>query len=73
MKGQIGKCNVGNPKTVILHVRSINIKKCQSFDHLLGYIYDLAVTAKLRFPSARIVLNGMLFRRDIWPSENQTG
>ena len=67
MKGQIGKCNVVNPKTVILHVGSNNIKKCQSFDHLLGDIYDLAVTAKSRFPSARIVLSGVLFRRDVWP------
>ncbi len=32
----------------------------------MGDIYELGVAAKTRFPSARIVLSGVIRRRDVW-------
>ena len=66
LKSQIEASDVEAPETVIIHGGSNNLRRCRSFDHLMGDIYELGVAAKTRFPSSRIVLSGVIRRRDVW-------
>jgi hypothetical protein len=63
------KRDLGNPDAVVIHVGTNDIKRTKNLDHVMGDIYDLINMAKSKFSSSRVILSGVLRRRDIsWRS-----
>jgi hypothetical protein len=56
--------NVSNPETVIIHVGTSDLTTTRNLDFIMGEVYALVATAKSRFPNCRLVLSGVLRRRD---------
>jgi hypothetical protein len=60
----IEKRNLGNPKTVNFHVGT-NDPRTRSLGFIMGVVYALVAMANSRFPNCRLVLSGVLRRRNI--------
>jgi hypothetical protein len=60
----IEKRNVSNPETVIIHVGMNDLTTTRNLDFIMGEVYSLVATAKSRFPNCRLVLSGVLRRRN---------
>lgn len=50
------------PDTVILHVGTNDSKR--NVDYVIGDMYDLITTAKKRFPTTKLIVSGVLRRKD---------
>lgn len=61
----IEKSDVGNPEAVVIHVGTNDLKRTRNLDYVMGDIYDLINTAKAKFSSSRVILSGVLRRRDV--------
>jgi hypothetical protein len=61
----IEKRDLGNPKTFIIHVRTNDLRATRSFDSLMGEVHTLVTTAESNCPNCRLVLSGLLRRRDV--------
>ena len=61
----IEKRDFGNPNTVIIHVGTNDIKSSKNLDYVMGDIYELITTTKNKFASTRVILSGVLRRRDV--------
>jgi hypothetical protein len=48
----IERRDLGCPETVIIHVGTNDLKSTRSLDWIMGEIYSLATTAKVKFPAA---------------------
>ena len=59
------KRELGDPDAVVIHVGTNNIKRTKNLDYVMGDIYDLINTAKSKFLSSRVILSGVLRRRDV--------
>jgi len=59
------KRDLGSPDSVIIHVRTNNLRRTGNLDYVMGDIYDLVNTAKYKFSASRVVLSGMLWRGDM--------
>jgi hypothetical protein len=55
----------GNPEAVVIHVGTNDLKRTRNLDYVMGDIYDLINTAKSKFSSSRVILSGVLRRRDV--------
>jgi hypothetical protein len=60
----IEKSNVSNPETVIIHVGTNDLTTTRNLDFIMGEVYALVATAKSRFLKCRLVLSGVLRRRN---------
>ena len=56
---------MGSPETAIIHVGTNDLRKTQDLDVVMGDVYELVTTAKKKFPNCRLVLSGVLRRRDV--------
>jgi hypothetical protein len=61
----IEKSDVVNPEVVVIHVGTNDLKRTRNLDYVMGDIYDLINTAKSKFSSSRVILSGVLRRRDV--------
>jgi hypothetical protein len=56
---------LGNPDTVIFNAGTNDLRGTGNLDYVMGDVYDLQNTAKTKFSTSRVVLNGVLRRRDV--------
>jgi hypothetical protein len=61
----IDKRDLGSPETVIIHVGTNDMGTKRNLDLVMGEVYDLVSTAKKKLPNSRLVLSGVLRRRDV--------
>ena len=61
----IEKGDLGNSNTVVIHEGTNDIKRTKNLDYVMGDIYELINTAKPKFSSSRVILSGVLRRRDV--------
>jgi hypothetical protein len=61
----IERRDLGCPETVIIHVGTNDLKSTRNLDWIMEEIHALATTAKVKFPSCRLVLSGVLRRSDV--------
>jgi len=57
--------DLGTPDTVIIHVGTNGLKRSINLDYVMGEVYSLVNTAKVKFPQPKIVLCGVLRRTDV--------
>jgi lysophospholipase L1-like esterase len=57
--------DLGSPETVIIHVGTNDLKTRKNFDFVMGEVHELVSTAKKKFPNCRLILSGVLRRRDV--------
>jgi hypothetical protein len=61
----IEKSNLGSPETVIIHVWSDGLRTKRNLDFVMREVCALVATAKRNLPNCRLVLNGVLRRKDV--------
>jgi lysophospholipase L1-like esterase len=61
----IEKRDLGSPKTVIIHVGTNDLTAKKNLNFLMGEVYALVATAQSKFRNCRLVLSGVLWRRDV--------
>ena len=59
------KRNLVSPDTIIIHVGTNVLKTTRNLDFVMGEVYALVSTAKKKLPNCRLVLSGVLRRRDV--------
>jgi len=59
------KRNLVRPDTIIIHVGTNDSKRTRNLDFVMGEVYALVSTAKKMLPNRRLVLSGVLRRRDV--------
>lgn len=52
-------------ETVILHVGTNDLSEMRNLDYIMGGAYALVATAKKKLPKCKLVLSGVLRRRDV--------
>jgi hypothetical protein len=61
----IEKTDSGSPETVVIHVGTNDLRAMKNLEFLMGEVYALLATAKGKLPNCRLVLSGVLRRRDV--------
>jgi hypothetical protein len=61
----IEKRDLGSPETVIIHVGTNDLRTMRNLDFVMTEVYALVSTAKKKLPKCRLVLSGVLRRRDV--------
>jgi hypothetical protein len=61
----IDKSDTGSPETVIIHVRTNDLRITTNLDLVMGEVYTLVTMAKVKHPNCRLVLSGVLRRSDV--------
>ena len=63
----IEKRDLGSPETVIIHVGTNDMRTARNLDFIMGEVYICALVsmAKKKLPNCRLVLSGVLRRRDV--------
>jgi hypothetical protein len=51
--------------TLIIHVGTNDLRTTRNLDFIMGEVYALASTAKKKLPNCKLVLSGVLRRRDV--------
>lgn len=64
--------NIVKPKTLFLHFGTNNVKSSKNLDVITGEAYDMLTKVKKLLPSAEIILNGIVYRRDVIDETIQT-
>ena len=59
------KRDLVSPETVIIHVGTSDLRTTRNLDFVMGEVYALVSTAKKKLPNCRLVLSGVLRRRDV--------
>lgn len=57
--------DLGNPDTVVIHVGTNDLRRTANLDYVMGEVHALVNTAKAKLPQSRLVLSGVLRRRDV--------
>jgi hypothetical protein len=60
LRGVMENKNLGYSDTVVIHVRTNDVRRSRNLDYVMGEVYDLVNTAKAKFPCSRLVLSGVL-------------
>jgi len=61
----IERRDLGSPETVIIHVGANDMRATRNLDFIMGEVYALVSMAKKKLPNCRLVLSGVLRRRDV--------
>jgi hypothetical protein len=61
----IERRKLGSPESVVIHVGTNDLRRTGNLDYVMGGVYDLVSTAKTKFSSSRVVLSGVLRRKDV--------
>ena len=56
---------MGSPDTVIVHVGTNDLKTRKNVDLIMGEAYELVAMVKKKLPYSRLILNGVIRRRDM--------
>jgi hypothetical protein len=65
----LGRRELGRPETAIIYVGTNDLRATRNLDFVMGEVYELASTAKKKLPNCRLVLSGVLRRRNVsWRS-----
>jgi len=59
------KRDLGSPDALVIHVGANDIKRTGNVDYVMGDVYDLINTAKTKFSTSRVVISGVVQRRDM--------
>jgi hypothetical protein len=54
-----------SPETVVINVGTNDLRRTENRDYVMGDTYALVNKAKTKFPQSRLVLSGVLRRRDV--------
>ena len=54
-----------NPKLIFLHVGTNDLKNSKSPEEVMGEIYSLARCVKDKYPKSKVLVNGIVKRRDV--------
>jgi len=54
------KRNLSIPETVIIHLRTNDLRTLRNLDFVMGEVDALVVTAESKLPNCRLVLSGVL-------------
>jgi hypothetical protein len=65
MHAVIKNRDLGNPDTVVIHVGTKDLRRTGNLDYVMGDVFDLVNTVKTKLSTSRIVLSGVLRRRDV--------
>jgi hypothetical protein len=57
--------DLGSPGTVVIHVGTNYLRRTANPDYVIGDVYALVNKAKTKFPQSRLILGGVLRRRDM--------
>jgi hypothetical protein len=57
--------DLGSPDTVVIQVGSNDLRRTVNLDYVTGDVYALVNKAKTKFPQSKLVLSGVLRRRDM--------
>ena len=57
--------DLGNPDTVVIDVGTSDLRRTGNLDYVVADVYDLVNAAKTKFSTSRLVLSGVLRRRDV--------
>jgi lysophospholipase L1-like esterase len=57
--------DLGRPDTVVIHVGTNDLRRSANLDYVMGDVYALVNTAKTKFSQSKLVLSGVLRRRDV--------
>ena len=60
----IEKRDLGSPETVIIHVGTNDMRTTRNLDFIIG-VYALVSAAKKKLPNCRLILSGVMQRRDV--------
>jgi hypothetical protein len=55
----------GIPDTVVIHVVTNDLRRTANLDYVVGDVYALVNKAKAKFATSRLVLSGVIRRRDM--------
>ena len=61
----IERRELGSPDSVVIHVGTKDLRRTGNLDYVMGDAYDLLNTAKTKFSASRVVLSGVLRRKDV--------
>jgi hypothetical protein len=61
----IEKMYLVSPETVIIHVGTNDMRTTRKLDFVMGEVYELVSTTKKKLPISRLVLSGVLRRKDV--------
>ena len=56
---------MGSPDTVIVHVGTNDLKTTRNLDLIMVEAYELVAMVKKKLPYSRLILNGVIRRRDM--------
>jgi len=59
------KTDLVSPETVIIHVGTNDLRTTRNLGFVMGEVYALVSRTKKKLPNCRLVLNGVLRRRDV--------
>ena len=59
------KRDLVNPETVIIHVGTNDLRTTRNLEFVMGEVCALVSTSKKKLPNCRLVLSGVLRRRDV--------
>ena len=60
----IERREMAEANTLIIHVGTNDLRTTRNLDFIMGEVYALASTAKKKLPNCKLVLSGVLRRRD---------
>jgi len=61
----IEKWDLRSPETVIIHVGTKDMRTTRNLDFIMGEVYALVSMAKMKLLNCRLVLSGVMRRRDV--------
>ena len=57
--------DLGGPEIIIVHVGTNDLKSMRNLDWVMGEAYDLVAMVKKKLPYSRLILSGVIRRRDV--------
>jgi lysophospholipase L1-like esterase len=57
--------HLGSPDTVVIHVGTNDLRRTANLDYVMGDVYALVNKTKNKFLQSKLVLRGVLRRRDV--------
>jgi hypothetical protein len=57
--------DLGTPDTVVINVGTNDLKRLVNLDYVMGEVYSLVNTARVKCPQSKIVLSGVLWQTDV--------
>jgi lysophospholipase L1-like esterase len=57
--------DLGSPDTVVIDVGTNDLRRTANLEYVMGDVYSLVNKAKSKFPQVRLVLSGVVRRKDV--------